>query len=262
MTNKKGGKKPRTLYFDVEVAPMSLLTFELLNKNKMIDPAGILTHSYLICASWAWSGQKTVHSVSQLNDRKAFKANPHDDRVVVTKLREVMSQADALVGHYSTGFDSKVMNSRLAFHGMAPIPEMMHLDTCLLAKRKFKFASNSLDYISRYLGGEGKTETNFKLWVRCWKGEAKAVKEMAAYCSNDVRQLAEMYSKIQSFEEAKINYSLYLEKPACKSCGGSNIVWRGWRYRKQTRIRRYSCSDCSAWSYVTAPRAKKDGWPT
>ncbi len=208
-----------------------------------------------------WEGESRVHSVSQITDRKAFEADPHDDRVVVAGLREAMSKADALVGHYSKAFDAKVLNSRLAYHGMEPLPDMPHVDTCLLSKRKFKFASNSLNYVSQYLGGEPKTETGYQLWIDCWKGKKGAVKDMAAYCKNDVKILAAMHDKIRPFEESQINQSLFLQRPVCKDCASDNIVWRGYRYRKQTRIRRYQCKDCAAWSYVTAPQAKKDGWP-
>ena len=66
--------------------------------------------------------------------------------------------------------------------------------------------SNKLDYISKFLGAEGKISTEMKLWDDIILRKCpKAMIEMLTYCEEDVRQLEIVYNALVSWENPKFH---------------------------------------------------------
>ena len=79
-------------------------------------------------------------------------------------------------------------------------------DTLKVAKAKFMFNSNKLDYISKFLGAEGKIPTEMKLWDDIILRKCpKALIQMLDYCDEDVRQLEVVYNALVSWENPKFH---------------------------------------------------------
>jgi len=79
-------------------------------------------------------------------------------------------------------------------------------DTLKVAKAKFMFNSNKLDYISKFLGAEGKISTEMKLWDDIILRKCpKALVKMLDYCDEDVRQLEIVYNALVSWDNPRFH---------------------------------------------------------
>ena len=246
-------KEPKILLWDIETGYNLVTVFGLFG-NKYIPHYALQQERYMICGSWKLLGKDKVHSVSLLNDKDRFKNDPADDYCVTKVLHELLSEVDAVVAHNGDNFDMKFFNSRAIFHGLPPVPPVHQIDTLKIAKRFFRFNSNRLDYIGRYLGMSGKLDTNPDLWLRCMKGEAKAVKEMVQYNKQDVLLLENVYKRLAPYDDKGVNFNLFVDEddPVCPKCGSHKLTKRGTR-KLATRIyRRYQCSSCGGWSRSVA----------
>lgn len=237
--------KPKILVWDIETAHMVVSAFDLFNRH-MLPYDNISKESYIICAAWRWLGEKTVHTVSVLDDPERFKADPRDDTHVMKTLYEVLSQADAVIHHYGDKFDYKKLNTRLIKAGGKPLPELVKIDTYKLAKNHFTFPSNRLDAIGKELGLGGKISTKNQLWLDCAAGIKRAIREMVAYNKQDVVLLEQVYYRLAPFAPAKLNANLFGHN-GCPACGSERSIRQGYRYTRTQKYIRYQCKDCFHW---------------
>lgn len=244
----------KILTWDVETAPMLLAEFSLFNKNNT-SHKNIVQDWFMICAAWKWLHKKKPEGVSLLDDLQRFKQDPTDDYVVVKKLHDVLMEADIIVGHNSDGFDWKKFNARCIKHGLKPVPKTRSADTYKIAKKEFKFSSNRLDYIAKYLGVGQKLETQEGLWLRALAGEKKAIKDMLKYNKVDVIITEEVYKKLRPFATSHPNLSTVLDHkgevkdhhcPKCNSKG--SLQKRGHAHTNVGKFQRYQCTSCGGWS--------------
>lgn len=235
--------KPKILLWDIESC-YNIVVAHAIYKGYFLSPNDIIQERFLISGAWKWYGQKRVHAVSLLDDPKRFKRDHTDDYWVVSQLYGVVSEADAIVAHYGDNFDIKMLNARMIYHGFPPLPQVIQIDTWKMAKAKFKFNSNKLDYIAKYLGHEGKMPTPPGLWHRVLNGERKAIKEMVAYNKQDIEVLEFVFEKLKPFVPARINHQLFADRPVCPVCGSEHINYKGYTYTGQRKYRRYVCMDC------------------
>lgn len=248
--------EPKILLWDVENTHNIVATFGMWNVN--IPHKCILQEWFMLCASWKWLGDKKVGHVSLLDDPVRFKADHTDDYYVIARLHEVLSEADAIIAHNGDQFDIKKFNARAIKHGLEPVPPMIQIDTLKIAKAKFKFNFNKLDYLGDYLGVGVKIKTDIELWLDCLAGKRKAIKEMVAYNIEDVNVLERVYNKLRPYVDAKLNRNHFNvgEKPVCPSCGEASLHKRGFRLTRAAKHQRFQCTECGSWS--SAP-LKKDG---
>lgn len=239
--------KPRIIVFDLETSLNILTAFQLLNKNAPLPYKGILQERYIICGSYKILGASKVSSISVLDDPKRFKKSVYDDFHVVKELHKVLSEADAVIAHYGDAFDMKFLNSRVIFHGLKPLPNIIQIDTWKIAKNKFLFNSNRLDYLGQFLKVGEKIHTESGLWLRCLNGDKSAIKQMVKYNRGDITLLEKVYNKLSPFISSKINYRLFNEVAKCAGCGSENIQYRGYTYTKLGKYKRYQCIDCGQW---------------
>lgn len=238
---------PRVLFWDIETSHNVVAMFDLFQDHTSHD--NILQEKYIICAAYKWKGEKKVSSVSVLDDAERFNRSHIDDYHVVKTLHDVLSEADVIIAHYGDKFDVKMFNARAVFHGLKPLPPVIQVDTHKMARRRFKFNSNRLDYLGKYFGLGSKIKTDLSLWLRCLKGDRAAVKEMVRYNKGDVTLLEKIYYKLLPYSLLAINMNLFKDGgEACPSCGSSNIQHRGFRYTKTRKYKRMQCQDCGSWS--------------
>lgn len=240
--------KPRILFWDIETSYMQLAAWGLLNKY-MLSPDNIIQDWYMLCAAYKWGGQKRIHATSILSTPRRYQNDPTDDYHVVKTMRDVISEADAVVAHYGDAFDMKKLKARIAYHDLEPIPKVIQIDTCKMAKRIGAFTSNKLNYLAHHFGFIGKIETNNKLWLRCLAGEKKAIREMVTYNKQDVTVLEQVYHRLLKYDhQKKFNYNLFTSEHVCPDCGSTHLQNRGWNRTKTHRYPRYQCMECGTWS--------------
>jgi hypothetical protein len=230
----------RTLFWDIETSLQPVTVFQLA-KNDWIDPSAILEERYIICASWMWEGDSTVHAVSVLDDPERYAKNPHDDRHVVEVLHNLLTQADVLVHHNGDKFDRRYVETRNLAHGLPPLPAVPTIDTYKLAKRHFLFNSNKLNYIGQFLGVGKKLATTPHLWMDVYRGKSDAITAMVRYNKQDVRLLHRVYHKLKAYGQLP-------SQAGCPRCGSVALQSRGVARTRTRTYQRFQCQLCRGWS--------------
>ena len=239
----------KVIIWDIETCFNIAAIFGLFEDRT--SPSNILKERYVICVAWKELNEKKTHAVSVLDDMPRFLKDPNDDYYVVKRIHEVLSGADAIVAHYGDAFDIKMFNSRVIYHKLPPLPNLIQIDTYKLAKSKFKFNSNKLDYLGTYLGVGKKMSTTPGLWMKCLQGNQSAIKEMVKYNKQDVDLLEDVYKILAPYTPNKINRALISNTHVCPLCESSNLHKRGFTYTKTATWQRYNCTDCGHWSKGT-----------
>ncbi len=98
----------------------------------------------IICICYKWEGEKKVHFLRW--DKNQC------DKTLLKEFIKVANDAHELVGHNSDMFDLPWIRTRCLFHNIDMFPNYTTIDTYKISKNKFKFNSNKLDYIAKFLG--------------------------------------------------------------------------------------------------------------
>jgi hypothetical protein len=235
---------PKILLWDVETSLNVVAVFQL--KQDYIQPESILSERHLICAAWKWLGESKVNAVSLLDDPKRFAKDIHDDYHVCQKLHDVLNEADVIVAHNGDKFDIRFVEARMIINGFSPLPPIVKLDTMKIAKKRFLFNSNKLDYLGKVLGVGRKKPTSSGLWMRVLKGDEKAIKAMVAYNKGDVQLLERVFLKLRPYMPNHLNRELF-GLDGCSRCGSKKLQKRGLS-RNATRVyQRFQCLSCGGW---------------
>ena len=227
-------RKAKILLFDLEVSPMLAYTYNYYEGNvlKIVEP------QKLLCFSYKWLGDTGKPKVINLIDGSV---DPKNDTWITRELWKLLDEANLAIAHNGSRFDAKMANTFFVGHGLQPPAPYKMVDTLTAARQKFKFPSNKLDELGKFLGVGQKTEvTCGQLWEPCLEGDKKSYKMMAKYCANDVALMEEIYWKIMPFaNQAAIN-KLVNEEMVCPTCGSTKFQRKGmvpdatlgqsWRY--------------------------------
>lgn len=230
----------RTILWDLETSPLIVPVWGLWENN--IDHTNILEETNILCVCWKELGRPSIGSLSVSPDK------PRDDKSLCREIRDILAQADVLVAHNGNDFDVKVLNARLLYHGLKPLPQIPLVDTKLVAKNKFRFTSNRLDYLGAFLGLGRKKKTTFKLWLDILNGKQGALNYMIRYCKQDVRLEEKVYLKLRPFMTNHPNQRLYSSMSDCPICGKGPLTSQGYRYTRTTKRQRFQCKACGGWS--------------
>ena len=238
--------EPRVLLLDIETLPNTVTSWGL-KVDGYLSHDNILEERSIVCASWKWLGGGQVHSASVLTHRSKDKEIP--DLGVLRKLHGVMSEADCLVAHNGDRFDVPWIMARMVLTDLPPLRPVPTIDTKKIAKSRFLFNSNRLDYLGKYLKVGRKIETDFGLWLEAMKGSRKAIEKMVVYNREDVRLLERVYLKLRPYVPARLNMSHWSnDNRACPSCGEAALESRGIGMNRVSTYRRMQCRACRAWS--------------
>ena len=174
-----------------------------------------------------------------------------DDSSLLVNIWKLLDKADIVITQNGKSFDQKKLYARFVMNGMQPPSSSKHVDTCEIARRRFGFTSNSLEYMTekickKYKKLKHAKFAGFKLWTECLKGNKKAWNEMEKYNKNDVLSLEELYTVLMPWHNS-INFDLYNEKKeyVCQ-CGSKRVNANGIHYTATTSVQRLRCVDCGA----------------
>lgn len=238
---KQGEKKFRRMYFDIETSPNIVLTFNV-GYNLTISPDNIIQERAIICICWRWEGEKKVHSLTWDKNK--------DDKAMLIEFMKHCNEADELIGHNGDRYDLPWIRTRCIYHGIPVFPYYQTIDTLKLSRRNFKFNSNKLDYISKFLGESGKQKTGgFELWKDITINNTKAsMDKMVKYCMNDVVILQTVYNKLSMYVENKSHVGIHMgnSRLSCPHCASENTKLHKTRTTAAGVIRRgMECEDCT-----------------
>jgi len=232
--------KRKRLFFDIETSPNIGLFWEAGYK-KNIDSSNIIKERAIICICYKWEEEREVYSLQW--DAK------QNDKAMLLKFIEVANVATELVGHNGDKFDLAWIRTRCLFHSISMFPSYQTIDTLKIARNKFRFNSNKLNYIADYLGFGQKIKTTFGLWKDILLNkDKKAMEDMIKYCKKDVILLEKVFSALNKHTENKTHYGVIFgaDRGSCPECGSDDLI----RYNARVMasgIRRiqYKCKTCN-----------------
>lgn len=265
MKQNKGG--PKRLFFDLETLPEAKEIYRRIPSiglwNGRTWKADIQS---VICFGYKWEHESRPKIINAW-DFGNWKKNRADDSKLLKEASKIILQADEVVTHNGKRFDWKVLQTRLAMHGLPSMPKIPHVDTLTVAKNRLSLYSNSLAEVAKFYKVSNKMHIQDKwdLWVRlAYKEESKKdLKLMADYCKMDVEVLEQIYNKLRPHLTGAVNYNLYsANRGVCPSCGSYNLHKNGTRATRSKLVQRLRCADCGTGISIAGtkyePRLEKE----
>lgn len=202
----------------------------------------VIENPRVLCFGARWVGSNKV----------IFRSEHHDGRdTMLAELHTLIDQADALLSWNGRSFDTRHAMREFVEAGMTPPSTPKEIDLMRVAKARFKFPSNKLDFVAKTLGvGEKTQHTGFQLWIDCMAGDDKAWNLMRKYQKQDVNLLIDLYEKMRPWIPNHPNVAVHDDLPdGCPTCGSQNLQRRGPHVTAAGKFQRFQCQDCSAWSH-------------
>lgn len=210
--------KRRRLYFDIEVSA-NIGLFWQSGYKLQIGTENIIKERAVICICYKWEDDNDVYYLQW--DKKQC------DKKLLQDFINVANTADELVGHNGDKFDLSWIRTRCLFHNIQMFPSYNTIDTLKVARSKFRFNSNRLDYIGKFLGLGQKNHTNFDLWKDIMlKNDKTAMNTMIDYCIQDVVLLEKVHKALSNHIPAKTHYGVIFgqDKGSCPECGSDDLI--------------------------------------
>ena len=238
---------PKILLFDIETSPILAWTFSLFKTT--IGVGQIQQGPRVICWSARWLGTrgKAVMFDSE------YKSDPLD---MLRGIRDLLDEADVVVGYNSDGFDIPWLNREFLRFGLDLPSPYQQVDLYKLNKRHLYMPSRKLEYMANvFLADRKESHTGMQLWLDCIGPEGpardKAWKLMERYAKKDTLLLEPLFDIMRPFMRS-FNQGLYGgESTFCCTkigCGSSNLQARGFSRTTAGVYQRYQCNDCGGWS--------------
>lgn len=170
-----------------------------------------------------------------------------DDKKMLREFVEIANTADELVGHNGDKFDLAWIRTRCLFHRIPMFPDYISVDTLKVARSKFRFNSNRLNYIGKFLGLGEKLHTGFDLWKNIVNNKCQtSMNKMVRYCKQDVNLLESIFLVMKNHIKAKVHVTG--EGVDCPECGGpTRKMQRRVLASGTVRIQRV-CKSCGKYS--------------
>lgn len=236
--------KPKILLFDLETTPNLSYTWGKWEQNVI----AFKKEWELLSVAYKWLGEKQVYCIT----RQDFKDKT--DKSISRELKNLLDSAEIVIAHNGDEFDIKKSNAKFIEHGLGPTSPFQKIDTKKLAKKYFKFNSNSLDDLGNLLSVGRKEKTGgFDLWLDCMAGKKEAWKLMAKYNKQDVLLLEKVYLKLRPWHEAHPNVSFLQDDlpNGCPKCGHKKLYSKGFKYNRTGKVRQYICTNCGGYCLST-----------
>jgi uncharacterized protein YprB with RNaseH-like and TPR domain len=227
------------LFFDIETAP-NIGVFFSAGYKLNIGYQSIIKERAIICICYKWEGDSEVTSL-EWDENQC-------DKKMLEKFIQVANTADEMVGHNGLKFDLNWIRTRCLFHKIDMFPSYIVIDTLTIARAKFRFNSNKLDYIAKFLGIGKKIKTDFDLWKNILLNKDKiAMAKMVKYCKGDVILLQKVYDRLKNHIIVKSHFGkvFHQDKRSCPECGSDELNIKGYKYTAAgTKKVQYQCKIC------------------
>lgn len=245
----------KTLILDIETSPILAYVWGVWKQN--ISPVQVVADWKMLTWAAKWIDEDSVMSDAIIHHNENL-----DDFEVTESMWQLLDKADIVVAHNGRKFDVKKINTKFLYHGFTPPSPYKVIDTLLIARGNFAITYNKLDYISKFLGEEGKMEhEGFELWLKCMKNDRDAWKTMLEYNERDVTELEVVYKEIRGWDSRHPSVSIFNPTSsdfACTKCGSNDIVYKKPAYTNTRVYNLFRCNKCGAWSRSRAGKNKKD----
>ena len=251
MTNtlRRGGQKQshivadgfKALILDIETAPHLAHVWGLWDQN--VGLTQLKEAGTVICFAAKWLGDPQTKTM--------FHSDHHDGHEAMVKAAwELINEADAVIHYNGRAFDIKHLNREFVLAELPPPSPHKDIDLLTVARGRFKFPSNKLDYVSQALGVGSKVKhEGFTLWLGCLAGDEKAWARMKKYNIGDIKITEAVYNRLLPWIKSHPHVGLYTgDTHSCPNCGGKDLMRRGFARTQASVFQRFCCNKCGAWS--------------
>lgn len=230
----------KTVFLDIEISPTLATVWGLFKQNIGINQ--ITGNSEVLTWVAKVHGERELHDGSLMRDGK---------RRMLRRMHKLLSEADAVVTWNGNSFDLKVLNKEFLLLGLSAPSPFKSVDLLAVARKRFRFTSNKLDYVAGQLGlGHKVKHRGHDLWLECMARKREAFDEMLAYNRQDVVLLERIYDRMGSWVTGRPNASVE-GGHVCPKCGSERLQRRGYHASATRRYARFQCRDCHGWSTAT-----------
>lgn len=233
----------RLLTIDIETRPITAYTWGIRDQNiginQILDAGGIL------CFAAKFHGERKVHFSAEWED---------GERKMLRKARDLLDEADAVLGWNSDRFDTRWLNGQFAKHGMNRPSPYTKVDVMKSARHFLCLPSYKLDFVAQFLGVGQKVRTGgFDLWTDVLNGDAKARALMRRYNIADTKLTEAVFDRLRQngWVKGLPNHAID-GGHVCPHCGSDRLQARGFNHSKTRRYQRWQCRECHGWSQSTA----------
>ena len=248
------GSGLRLLCLDIESAPCAVLTWSLFDQHRIADEM-MREPGYTLCIAWRWIGRRGGTKFKVLR-RRASK--PIDLRAL-RQIHRLMSVADGIVTFNGDNYDLPILNREFLEAGLKPPAPPQSVDLYKVVRKKFRFASGKMSYVSKRLGVTKKAPSpGIECWIGCMAGEPKAWKKMETYNRRDALVTEALYKRLLPWIDRHPNAGLVAyggrpkqddpNRPLCPRCAGVKLNRVGRVRTKTAEYQRYQCYRCGYWS--------------
>jgi hypothetical protein len=191
------------LYIDLEVSKSQVFSYGLRVPSGYINPEDLFREYYIICWSASYIGKEKIWSDCVTPEE----AREWSDKRILGNLQELMASADILAGHNVDSYDLKRSNTRFLLNGLEPVTGKKTLDSLKIARSKFHFESNRLDYISQKLGLRPKDDIRNSDWLKIvTTGDGPTLRKVLRYNKGDVTSGKGVLERLMKYSGKKANY--------------------------------------------------------
>lgn len=235
---------PKILIWDTEISPAIVAGYGNKWDFKYIKE---IQPQQLMCYAYKYLGEDETHFVS-MHDYK-------DQKALVQSLANILNEADITIAHNGINFDDRMANTFFITNGIDRPSPSKSVDTLRVARRKFRFPSNSLNDLGEYLGVGSKSEVTYgDIWSEFIEGDEEAAELMKTYNVQDVDLLEKVYLKMRPYIDNHPNMGVYLQTPGvCAHCGSKELQSRGVAPRVNGNVKQWWCNTlkggCGTWNY-------------
>jgi DNA polymerase elongation subunit (family B) len=226
----------RILHLDIETAPNIAYVWSLFSDYVSIDR--LVEPGYTLCWSAKWQGEKDI----------MFSSVHHDGmQAMIGRIHSLLDEADAVVHYNGQKFDIPTLNREFINNDFTPPMPYHQIDLYRVVRKRFRYASNKLDFVAQQLGLGGKTKhKGMELWSECMAGNEEAWATMEEYNKRDVEILEDLYNKLLPWIQNHPNHALYMDttRPTCTNCGSDKVIKKGVETTKTGQYQRYRCTSC------------------
>lgn len=218
----------KLLVLDIETVPNLARVWGLWDQNiplSMLEDPGDL-----LCFAAKWHGERKVRFVKG------------DD--MVNTAWALLHDADAVIHYNGKKFDIPWLNTKFSEAGLPRPSPYKQIDLLQTVRSNFKLPSYKLQYVAQWLKIPGKEDTGgYDTWRGCLLGEDPAWRKMRKYNVQDVRLTEQVYDRLLPWINNHPNRLLYGES-GCPTCGGRDLIRRGFATTATSRYQQYQCTAC------------------
>jgi len=246
--------KARIVTFDIENMANLLWSWQVYGGTRGWNAIDVEFPWHIFCFAAKWYKAKT--QIFSINDYKGYKpfivrhedgsmtVNPPDEYDLMLEMRDILDEADIVVGWNSKRFDVKKVQSKMIALGISPPSPFKQVDVMQEKKKLSQSNSNKLDDTGEEWGtGRKLQHEGWPLWIGCAEGDLKAWSKMKRYCVQDVNLTEKNYLHLRPWMANHPNVNHYSRDiKACSACGkAKSLIYVGWIPAGQRRRRQYRC---------------------